>query len=134
MNYSNSETAYKIANKDEVAKQDAAAFEKVLAQRLVDESAREDAVQALKDEKADLESQKEEDLGDIEATKSSLQYITDETEKDGLYDSIATKKVGIWDLDASITAKQTEIDTLETKHKQERAAIVAGDVTAAKKR
>jgi len=56
MNYSNSETAYKIANKDEVAKQDAAAFEKVLAQRLVDESAREDAVQALKDEKADLES------------------------------------------------------------------------------
>jgi len=51
-----------------------------------------------------------------------------------LYDSIATKKVGIWDLDASITAKQTEIDTLETKHKQERAAIVAGDVTAAKKR
>ena len=134
MNYSNSETAYKIANKDEVAKQDAAAFEKVLAQRLVDETAREDAVQALKDEKADLESQKEEDLGDIEATKSSLQYITDETEKDELYDSIATKKVGIWDLDASITAKQTEIDTLETKHKQERAAIVAGDVTAAKKR
>lgn len=49
MNYSNAETAYKIANKGEVEKQEAAAFEKVLAQRLVDENAREDAVEALMD-------------------------------------------------------------------------------------
>jgi hypothetical protein len=51
-----------------------------------------------------------------------------------LYESIATKKVGIWDLDASITDKQTEIDDLKTKHKQERAAIVASDRIALKKK
>jgi hypothetical protein len=41
MNYSNSETAYKIANKGEVAKQEKADKEKLDAQRLVDENARE---------------------------------------------------------------------------------------------
>ena len=47
LDYSTAETAYKIANKDEVAKQEAAAFELVLAQRAVDETNREDAVGAL---------------------------------------------------------------------------------------
>jgi hypothetical protein len=55
MDYSAKETAYKIANADEVANQEAAAREIVLEKRLVDENAREDAVGVLMDEKRELE-------------------------------------------------------------------------------
>lgn len=138
--FAEADTAYNLANvaqqqenAAELAKAKEAERVALMEHRAELEVQRQEDLEAIMDQGNEKWNEKEETARDIQNMRESLNYLTDENERNALLESMATGYFHIEALEADLKALETQHEALVEQHNRERAEEKAYDKSEAEK-
>jgi hypothetical protein len=120
-------------NAAEVAAAKEAARAVVLAAREEREAERYNELEQIEFDRSDLEVLKEDVELTLDNLKSSIQFATDETERDTMMEELADAKLQVRDIEQQIQDKHTLYEETKDIHYQERTADFEADAASEEK-